>query len=44
MKMEQIEGSETSAISFVMLGIYPKENILQGYNSSLKETDTKPST
>jgi len=27
--MELIEGSETSAISFVMPGNYPKENILQ---------------
>ena len=29
MKMEPIEGSETSAISFVTPGNYPKENILQ---------------
>jgi len=29
MKMELIEGSETSAISFVTSGNYPKENILQ---------------
>jgi len=29
MKMELIEGSETSAISFVTPGNYPKENILQ---------------
>jgi len=28
MKMELIEGSETSAISFVTAGNYPKENIL----------------
>ena len=28
MKMEVIEGSETSAISIVTLGNYPKENIL----------------
>ena len=28
MKMELIEGSETSAISFVTPGNYPKENIL----------------
>ena len=32
MKMEPIEGSETSAISFVTPGNYPKENIL--YNHS----------
>ena len=29
MKMELIEGSETSAISIVTPGNYPKENILQ---------------
>jgi len=29
MKMELIEGSETSAISFVTPGNHPKENILQ---------------
>jgi len=29
MKMELIEGSETSAISTQMPGNYPKENILQ---------------
>jgi len=28
MKMELIEGSETSVISFVTPGNYPKENIL----------------
>jgi len=35
--MEQIEGSETSAISFVTPGNYPKENILHtGHGESLK--------
>jgi len=31
MKMELIEGSETSAISFVTPGNYPKENILHDF-------------
>jgi len=30
--MELIKGSETSAISFVTPGNYPKENILQTWN------------
>ena len=35
--MEPIEGSETSAISFVTPGNYPKENILHtGHGESLK--------
>jgi len=35
--MEQIEGSETSVISFVTPGNYPKENILHtGHGESLK--------
>jgi len=37
MKMELIEGSETSAISIVTPGNYPKENILHtGHSESLK--------
>ena len=37
MKMELIEGSETSAISIVTPGNYPKENILHtGHGESLK--------
>ena len=37
MKMELIQGSETSAISFVTPGNYPKENILHtGHGESLK--------
>jgi len=37
MKMELIDGSETSAISTVMLGNYPKENILHTeHGESLK--------
>jgi len=37
MKMELIEGSETSAISIVTSGNYPKENILHtGHSESLK--------
>ena len=37
MKMELIEGSETSAISTVTPGNYPKENILHtGHGESLK--------
>ena len=39
MKMELIEGSETSAISIVTPGNYPKENILHtGQGESLKST------
>ena len=39
MKMELIEGSETSAISFVTPGNYPKENILHtGQGESLKSS------
>jgi len=35
--MELIEGSETSAVSFVTPGNYPKENILHtGHGESLK--------
>jgi len=44
MKMELIEGSETSAISIVTPGNYPKENILHtGHGESLKikKTDIK---
>jgi len=33
MKMELIEGSETSAVSIVTPGNYPKENILQDKNT-----------
>jgi len=41
MKMEPIEGSETSAISFVTPGNYPKENILHtGHGESLKSRKT----
>jgi len=37
MKMEMIEGSETSAISIVTPGNYPKENVLHtGHGESLK--------
>ena len=37
MKMELIEGSETSAISIVTPGSYPKENILHiEHGESLK--------
>jgi len=37
MKMEMIEGTETSAISFVTPGNYPKENILHTeHGESLK--------
>jgi len=37
MKMELIEGSETSAISIVTPGNYPKENVLHtGHGESLK--------
>jgi len=37
MKMELIEGSETSAVSTVTLGNYPKENILHiEHGESLK--------
>jgi len=37
MMMELIEGSETSAISIVTPGNYPKENILHtGHGESLK--------
>ena len=37
MKMELIEGSETSAISIVTPGSYPKENILHTeHGESLK--------
>jgi len=37
MKMELIEGSETSAISIVTPGNYPKENTLHtGHGESLK--------
>ena len=35
MKMEPIEGSETSAISFVTPGNYPKENILHIINNMM---------
>jgi len=39
MKMELIEGSETSAISIVTPGNYPKENILHtGHGESLKSS------
>jgi len=41
MKMELIEGSETSAISFVRPGNYPKENILQR-KTSLKRAEYFP--
>jgi len=41
MKMKMIEGSETSAISFVTPGNYPKENILHTeHGESLKSRDT----
>ena len=36
MNMELIEGSETSAISFVTPGNYPKENITYGTRRKLK--------
>jgi len=35
MKIELIEGSETSAISIVTPGNYPKENILHIYDAFL---------
>jgi len=42
MKMELIEGSETSAISIVTLGNYPKENILHtGHGEGLKSRTLK---
>jgi len=42
MKMELIEGSETSAISIVTPGNYPKENILHtGHCESLKSRTSR---
>jgi len=42
MKMELIEGSETSAISIVTPGNYPKGNILHtGHGESLKSSIIK---